>query len=164
MRAFASLNAGGLSAAEREHVTPIFYEQAAMEAAAVSSAAIRNGLHQRLVVDARLRISSPSSVLLMSAAGRTLSFAPLAGDRSLMAGPLGVAVGWALASASSTRMYARLPECEVRALVDLDGARAARLAKEFPGSAALTAFDDVLGDGIDIVARSRPSTMRISGR
>lgn len=69
-----------------------------------------------------------------------------------MAGPLGVAVVGLGIGEQHARMYARLPQCEVRALVDLDGARAARLAKEFPRSAALTEFDDVLCHGIDIVS------------
>jgi predicted dehydrogenase len=69
-----------------------------------------------------------------------------------MADQLGVAVVGLGIGEQHARMYARLPQCKVRALVDLDGARAARLAKEFPGSAALTEFDDVLGDGIDIVS------------
>lgn len=70
-----------------------------------------------------------------------------------MADRLGVAVVGLGIGEQHARMYASLPQCAVMALVDLDAARAARLAGEFPGSTALTDFNDVLSkSGIDIVS------------
>lgn len=74
--AFASLNAGGLSAAEREHVTPIFYEQPQWKLRSIVCSDPQWAA-QRLVVD------TPEDLVAVerfadSAAGRTLSFAPLA--------------------------------------------------------------------------------------
>jgi predicted dehydrogenase len=70
-----------------------------------------------------------------------------------MADRLGVAVVGLGIGEQHARMYASLPQCEVRALVDLDRTRAVRLAVGFPGSAALTDFNDVLDkSGIDIVS------------
>lgn len=66
---------------------------------------------------------------------------------------LGVAVIGLGIGEQHARMYASLPQCEVRALVDLDPGRARRLAAEFPGSRALGDFDEAIGDGdIDVVS------------
>lgn len=66
---------------------------------------------------------------------------------------LGVAVVGLGIGEQHARAYARLPQCEVRALVDLDAAKAMRLAAEFPGSKVFGDFDGVLSDrGIDLVS------------
>ena len=70
-----------------------------------------------------------------------------------MATSLGVAVVGLGIGEQHARAYAALPQCEVRALVDLNHERVARIAGGFPGSAALTNFADVLDDdSIDIVS------------
>jgi predicted dehydrogenase len=66
---------------------------------------------------------------------------------------LGVAVIGLGIGEQHARMYATLPQCEVRALSDLDTARAQALAAEFPGSVVRANFEDILGDDtIDIVS------------
>jgi predicted dehydrogenase len=69
-----------------------------------------------------------------------------------MATRLGVAVVGLGIGEQHARMYATLPQCEVRRLVDLDIGRAERLAAEFPNSVATTNFNDALGGGIDVVS------------
>jgi predicted dehydrogenase len=66
---------------------------------------------------------------------------------------LGVAVVGLGIGEQHARMYATLPSCKVRLLVDLDRARAQTLVGEFPGSDAATRFDDILDRGdIDVVS------------
>lgn len=67
--------------------------------------------------------------------------------------PLGVAVVGLGIGEQHARMYATLPSCKVKLLIDLDGARAENLAAEFQGSDAASDFDDALSrDDIDVIS------------
>jgi len=67
--------------------------------------------------------------------------------------PLGIAVIGLGIGEQHARMYATLPSCKVKLLVDLDRARAENLATAFPGSDAGSDFDDALDrDDIDVVS------------
>jgi predicted dehydrogenase len=66
---------------------------------------------------------------------------------------LGVAVVGLGIGEQHARMYATLPSCEVKLLVDLDVARARRLAREFPDAGIATDIAQALGrDDIDVVS------------
>lgn len=66
---------------------------------------------------------------------------------------LGVAVVGLGIGEQHARMYATLPSCRVRALVDLDRNRAEALASEFSSCDALDRYEDVLQrDDIDVVS------------
>lgn len=70
-----------------------------------------------------------------------------------MARQLGVAVVGLGIGEQHARMYATLPSCQVRLLVDLDRSRAENLATTFPGSDVGRDLDDVLKrDDIDVVS------------
>jgi predicted dehydrogenase len=58
-----------------------------------------------------------------------------------MTSPLGIAVIGLGIGEQHARMYATLPSCAVRLVVDLDRSRAERLATEFPGAEASDAID-----------------------
>jgi predicted dehydrogenase len=67
--------------------------------------------------------------------------------------PLGIAVIGLGIGEQHARMYATLPSCKVRLLIDLDTSRAENLARSFPDSHAGRDLDDALGrDDIDIVS------------
>lgn len=67
--------------------------------------------------------------------------------------PLGIAVVGLGIGEQHARMYATLPSCKVRLLIDLDRARAENLASEFQGSEAGSDFVDALGrDDIDLIS------------
>ena len=59
-----------------------------------------------------------------------------------MTSPLGIAVIGLGIGEQHARMYATLPSCAVRLVVDLDRSRAERLATEFPGAEASDGIDD----------------------
>ena len=66
---------------------------------------------------------------------------------------LGVAVVGLGIGEQHARMYATLPSCKVRLLVDRDKARAERLCRAFPGSESATKIDEALGRrDIDVVS------------
>jgi predicted dehydrogenase len=66
---------------------------------------------------------------------------------------LGVAVVGLGIGEQHARMYATLPSCEVKLLVDLDRSRAERLAGVFPGSEVGTDIDEALSRAdIDVVS------------
>jgi predicted dehydrogenase len=66
---------------------------------------------------------------------------------------LGIAVIGLGIGEQHARMYATLPSCRVKLLVDLDRSRAEHLATAFPGSEAGNDFADVLDrDDIDVVS------------
>jgi predicted dehydrogenase len=66
---------------------------------------------------------------------------------------LGIAVIGLGIGEQHARMYATLPSCRVKLLVDLDRSRAENLARAFPGSDAANDLDYVLGrDDIDVVS------------
>ncbi len=70
-----------------------------------------------------------------------------------MARQLGVAVVGLGIGEQHARMYAALPSCQVRLLIDLDRSRAENLAGVFHGSDASRDFDDALRrDDIDVVS------------
>ncbi len=70
-----------------------------------------------------------------------------------MARQLGVAVVGLGIGEQHARMYAALPSCQVRLLIDLDRSRAENLAGVFHGSDASQDFDDALRrDDIDVVS------------
>ena len=58
-----------------------------------------------------------------------------------MTSPLGIAVIGLGIGEQHARMYATLPSCAVRLVVDLDRSRAERLATQFPGAEASDAID-----------------------
>src|SRR5438105_1894720 len=57
---------------------------------------------------------------------------------------LGIAVVGLGIGEQHARMYATLPSCQVKLLVDLDRSRAENLARAFPGSDAASDLDDAL--------------------
>jgi predicted dehydrogenase len=66
---------------------------------------------------------------------------------------LGIAVIGLGIGEQHARMYATLPSCKVRLLVDLDRSRAENLARAFPGSDPANDLDDALErDDIDVVS------------
>jgi predicted dehydrogenase len=66
---------------------------------------------------------------------------------------LGIAVVGLGIGEQHARMYATLPSCKVKLLIDLDRSRADRLAKAFPGTEAGSDFDEALErDDIDVVS------------
>jgi predicted dehydrogenase len=66
---------------------------------------------------------------------------------------LGIAVVGLGIGEQHARMYATLPSCKVKLLVDLNRERADKIAREFPGSSAGIDFDDALDrDDIDVVS------------
>jgi predicted dehydrogenase len=70
-----------------------------------------------------------------------------------MSGQLGVAVIGLGIGEQHARMYATLPSCKVKLLVDLDSSRAESLAGAFPGSAVASDLGEaIVRDDIDVVS------------
>lgn len=70
-----------------------------------------------------------------------------------MANTLGVAVVGLGIGEQHARMFATLPSCRIRALVDLDRSRAESLAPEFTGCEVVSRYDDLLErEDIDVVS------------
>ncbi|MGJ4932266.1 Gfo/Idh/MocA family protein [Bradyrhizobium sp. HKCCYLS2038] len=70
-----------------------------------------------------------------------------------MTGPLGIAVVGLGIGEHHARMYASLPSCHIKLLVDLDAGRASRLAREFPDAGVTTDFHAALErNDIDVIS------------
>lgn len=145
---FRALDSNEMTRDQREHVTKVFYDRPHDWRMLSVICEDPDWARVRMVVDQLDDLRA-----LEAGVAQPASFGDLATLELGMTRQLGIAVIGLGIGEQHARMYATLPSCKVKLLVDLDRSRAVDLARAFPGCDAGDDLDNVLDrDDIDLVS------------